>query len=96
MQRQWSFSHAEYAGKKKQTRRDRFLADMEVVVPWARLVERLRPSIRRASVAGRRSGWSGCCGSTFYSSDTPWPMRPWRTRFMIARRCAALPGLTCR
>jgi transposase, IS5 family len=43
MQRQGSFLQAEYAGKKKQTRRDRFLAEMEVVVPWSRLVERLRP-----------------------------------------------------
>jgi IS5 family transposase len=43
MQRQGSFSQAEYAGKKKQTRRDRFLAEMEQVVPWARLVARLRP-----------------------------------------------------
>ena len=43
MQRQGSFSQAEYGAKKKQTRRDRFLAEMEAVVPWARLVERLRP-----------------------------------------------------
>jgi IS5 family transposase len=43
MQLQGSFSQAEYAGKKKQTRRDRFLAEMEQVVPWARLVDRLRP-----------------------------------------------------
>ena len=43
MQRQGSFSQAEYAGKKKQTRRDKFLAEMEQVVPWTRLVERLRP-----------------------------------------------------
>ena len=43
MRRQGSFSQAEYAGKKRQTRRDKFLAEMEVVVPWARLVERLRP-----------------------------------------------------
>jgi IS5 family transposase len=43
MQRQGSFSQAEYAGKKKQTRRDKFLAEMEQVVPWPRLVERLRP-----------------------------------------------------
>src|SRR3712207_712235 len=43
MQRQGSFAEAEYAGKKKQTRRDKFLADMEQVVPWARLEERLRP-----------------------------------------------------
>jgi len=43
MQRQGSFSEAEYGAKKKQTRRDKFLAEMERVVPWARLVERLRP-----------------------------------------------------
>ena len=43
MQRQGSFAQAEYAGKKKETRRDKFLAEMDVVVPWARLVERLRP-----------------------------------------------------
>src|SRR6188472_1441638 len=43
MQRQGSFSQAEYAGKKKQTRRDKFLSEMERVVPWSRLVERLRP-----------------------------------------------------
>src|SRR5437763_4320058 len=43
MQLQGSFSQAEYAGKKKQTRRDKFLAEMEQVVPWPRLVRRLRP-----------------------------------------------------
>ena len=43
MQRQGSFSQAEYAGKKKQTRRDKFLAEMEAVVPWPRLVARLAP-----------------------------------------------------
>ncbi len=43
MQRQGSFSQAEYGAKKKQTRRDKFLAEMEQVVPWPRLVERLRP-----------------------------------------------------
>jgi IS5 family transposase len=43
MQLQGSFSQAEYAGKKKQTRRDKFLGEMEQVVPWPRLVERLRP-----------------------------------------------------
>ena len=43
MERQGSFSQAEYTGKKKRTRRDKFLAEMELVVPWARLVERLRP-----------------------------------------------------
>jgi IS5 family transposase len=37
MEKQLSFAHAEYAGKKKTTRRERFLGEMERVVPWARL-----------------------------------------------------------
>ena len=43
MQRQGSFSQLEYGGKQKQTRRDMFLAEMEAVVPWSRLVARLAP-----------------------------------------------------
>jgi transposase, IS5 family len=43
MQRQASFVQADYPQKKRQTRRDSFLAEMERVVPWARLIERLRP-----------------------------------------------------
>ncbi len=43
MQRQGSFSQAEYASKKKQTRRGKFPAEMEVVVPWPRLVARRAP-----------------------------------------------------
>jgi IS5 family transposase len=35
---QRSFASAEYAMKKKRTRREMFLADMERVVPWARLI----------------------------------------------------------
>jgi IS5 family transposase len=42
MRVQGSFSQAEYASKKKQTRRDKFLAEMDQVVPWGRLVARLR------------------------------------------------------
>src|ERR1700693_4097049 len=42
MQRQGRFSQAEYAGQETQTRRGRVLAEMERVVPWSRLVDRLR------------------------------------------------------
>lgn len=38
-----SFAQAEYAGKKKTTRRERFLQDMERVVPWTRLVGLVEP-----------------------------------------------------
>jgi len=43
MEHQLSFAQDEYARKKKVTRRDKFLGEMEVVVPWARLVEVIRP-----------------------------------------------------
>lgn len=33
-----SFAQAEYVGKKKVTRREKFLSDIESVLPWARLV----------------------------------------------------------
>jgi IS5 family transposase len=41
--KQTSFATAEFLGKKKVTRRERFLAEMEAVVPWRRLVELILP-----------------------------------------------------
>ena len=43
MERQRSFAQAEYAQKKKTTRRERFLNEMEQVAPWARLVGSIEP-----------------------------------------------------
>jgi IS5 family transposase len=43
MNQQLSFAHAEYAGKKKKTRRERFLSEMEKLVPWARLCAVIEP-----------------------------------------------------
>ena len=43
MQRQISFAQNEFAGKKRTTRREKFLAEMEIVVPWARLVALIQP-----------------------------------------------------
>ena len=43
MQRQISFAQNEFAGKKRTTRREKFLAEMEIVVPWARLVALIDP-----------------------------------------------------
>jgi len=43
MKQQLSFAQSEYAGKKKVTRRERFLGEMEKVVPWARLVTVIEP-----------------------------------------------------
>ncbi|MBV7477659.1 IS5 family transposase [Pseudomonas sp. PDM31] len=38
-----SFADAEYAGKRKQTRRERFLIEMDQVVPWKGLVALIEP-----------------------------------------------------
>jgi transposase, IS5 family len=38
-----NFAHSEYAGKKKRTRRDLFLAEMDAVVPWLLLVGLVEP-----------------------------------------------------
>jgi IS5 family transposase len=43
MDNQTSFSEWEYAGKKKQTRRDRFLQQMEKMVPWREWVALIEP-----------------------------------------------------
>jgi transposase, IS5 family len=43
MTSQTSFAQSEYATKKKTTRREKFLGEMERVVPWAKLIELIEP-----------------------------------------------------
>lgn len=45
---QLSFSDAEYAGKRKRTRREVFLAEMEKVVPWDVLLALIEPLYPKA------------------------------------------------
>ena len=52
-QSQISFAEAEYAKKKKQTRRELFLAKMEQVVPWSRLMEVIEPHYPKSGKRGR-------------------------------------------
>jgi IS5 family transposase len=40
---QMTFGDAEYAGKRKRTRRETFLAEMEQVIPWRSLLELITP-----------------------------------------------------
>ena len=51
--KQLSFSDAEYSGKCKRTRREVFLAEMDQVVPWVRLVGLIEP-VYPKSGKGRR------------------------------------------
>ncbi|MCK3836576.1 MULTISPECIES: transposase, partial [unclassified Pseudomonas] len=47
---QMSFSDFEYAGKRKQTRRERFLAEMDQVVPWSAFLKLIEPYWRRCRI----------------------------------------------
>src|SRR6476660_9620634 len=50
---QASFSDLEYASKKRRTRRELFLAEMDVVVPWPELLAVVEPHYPRAGGRGR-------------------------------------------
>ena len=50
---QISFALAEYEGKKKITRREVFLAKMEQVVPWSRLMQVIEPYYPKSGKRGR-------------------------------------------
>ena len=51
--KQCSFADAEYAAKRRQTRRDRFLARIEAATPWAALLALIEPHYPKAG-NGRR------------------------------------------
>ena len=51
--KQTSFAGLEYAGKKRQTRRDKFLGEMQRIVPWARLEALIEPHYPKSGRVGR-------------------------------------------
>jgi hypothetical protein len=74
-----------YAGKKNQTRRNRFLGEIECRVRgWTALSERqARPT----------ADLSGADAADLIPAGTGWPTRRWRTRCTTARPCAAFAGI---
>jgi IS5 family transposase len=50
---QTSFSELEYVTKRKQTRQDRFLAEIEAVTPWAELEAVIEPFYPKGEGRGR-------------------------------------------
>jgi transposase, IS5 family len=51
--KQYTFSQAEYNGKKRQTRRERFLAEIERITPWDALKKDIEPYYPKPIGAGR-------------------------------------------
>jgi IS5 family transposase len=52
--KQTSFASLEYAGKKRKTRREKFLGEMEQVVPWKQLEALVEPHYPRSGRVGRQ------------------------------------------
>ena len=59
---QTSFSPAEFADKKKITRREKFLARLEEIIPRAALLAVLEPFSPKEERGRPPSDWSACCG----------------------------------
>lgn len=89
--KQISFAQAEHQNKKKITRRERFPAQMDALMPWQRLIKALSPSCflksAGASAVGHRLVWNGCCGSISFSNGTDWPMKRLKMPSMTVRPC---------
>jgi IS5 family transposase len=51
---QLSFSEAEFAGKRKQTRREKFLSEMDETVPWDYLAAEIAKHYPQAGKPGRQ------------------------------------------
>ena len=66
---QSSFSELEYASKKKPPRRDRFLAEIDAVMPWVELEKRSCRFTQAEVVGGaRRLDWHECFECTLRSN----------------------------
>ena len=69
--KQRSFASLSFESKKKPTRRERFLGEMDKVVPWEALLALIEPSYPRSGRRGRpQCPPRRCCGSTSCSSGT--------------------------
>jgi len=95
MNNQLSFSCIEFAAKKKITRRERFLAEMEELVPWAELVSLRKPmpclryTINFLGIFGSGlSRWHFARSSEGGSSQpqTAWP-EPHQSKYRFLFRC---------
>ncbi|MDX8384119.1 MAG: IS5/IS1182 family transposase, partial [Ghiorsea sp.] len=54
MSHQCSFSGLEYGQKKRITRREKFLNEMELIVPWIKLIALIEPFYPKSGKRGRQ------------------------------------------
>lgn len=78
--KQLGFSDYELTTAKKQTKREKFLSEMEAVVPWLALIDLIEPHYPKASKKGGRPPirWPQCCVSISCSSGIRSATRRWK------------------
>ena len=80
MTHQISFSQAEFATKKKITRREKFLTRMEAVIPWAKLLAVIEPFYPKGERGRPPIGLERMLRVYFSSNGIGWPTKPSKTR----------------
>jgi IS5 family transposase len=96
MAHQPSFSQAEFAAKKKTTRREKFLARMEEVIPWARLLAVIEPHYPTGQRGRPPIGLERMSRVYFLQQWNALADEALEDALTTARLCAALPALIWR
>lgn len=84
---QMDFSDAEYADKRKQARREKFLADMEHVLPWNALLALIEPVYPKAGKGRRPHPIKMMLRIHLCRIGSVTAIRRWKKRCMKWRRC---------
>ena len=92
MGNQRTFASMAWNGKGKVTRRERFLAEMDAVIPWPRLLKLIEPHYPKAGNGRQPLGLEKMLRIDSCSSGSTCRTRRPKTRSTTASRCGALPG----
>lgn len=87
MSAQHTFASQAWVTKKKVTRRERFLDEMDVVIPWATVLDLIRPHYPTAGRGRPRSRSRPCSAATSCRRGSTSRTRPRRMRSTTARPC---------
>ena len=94
MPRQTTFADLDYSHKKRQTRREVFLGEMEVVVPWPVLLSCIEPHYPRSGRRGRQPmGLASMLRIYCMQNCSICQTGRWKMPCTRLRACAALLGL---
>jgi IS5 family transposase len=90
--KQMTFADAEYAGKRKQTRKELFLIEMDRVVPWKGLIALIEPHYPKGE--GGRPSYPLMVMLRVHLCRTgsATATQQWRKRCTRRLSCASLPG----